>query len=68
MKINGTPVREIVQPSPFPSFTLYQVTLKGGPCDAMPSIAGNTTVVFSAGHRYELNSDGDFVYSPQGQN
>lgn len=42
----------------------YVVILKGGPADGLKTIAGNTTQVYFAGHRYVLNSAGEFEYAP----
>lgn len=66
MKINGTVVRRVK--NKLVEFDVFAVTLKDGPMKGKPSIVGNSTVLFSGGHRYELNADGDFVFSPQGQN
>lgn len=66
MKINGKPMREVK--NKFGGFTIFQVALKGGPMDKMPSLVGNSTILWANGHRYELNADGDYVYSPLGQN
>jgi hypothetical protein len=63
VKINGTILRVVEQP-PFPSITMYQVMLHGGPANGYQTIIGNTTVAFIDGHRYELNENGDFVYTP----
>ena len=62
MKINGEPFKEIEQPPPHPSFTIYKVKLKGGPADGLITLAGNTRVVYCEGHEYHLNENGDFVY------
>lgn len=59
---------EVKNKPPFLSYTVYRVKLKGGPMDKHLTLAGNTTVVFVNGHRYELDAQGDFVYSPQGEN
>lgn len=68
VKINGTVFREVKNSPPFPSFKIYKVRLKNGPMDGHEALAGNTTVVFLCGHRYELNAEGDFVYAPKGLN
>lgn len=64
MKINGTPHLTANKGTPL-EFIIYKVKLHGGPADGIETLAGNTTEVFCAGHRYTLNADGDFVYEPE---
>lgn len=68
MKINGVPFHEVKNDPPYPSFTVYRVTLKGGPMDKHQTIVGNSHTVIMNDHRYELKADGDFVYAPEGLN
>jgi hypothetical protein len=64
LKING-PVMMVANEGTRHAFNIHKVTLKGGPMDRHQTLAGNTTELELNGHRYVLNADGDFVYSPE---
>lgn len=42
----------------------YLVTLRGGPANGLRDVVCNTRKIVFDGHRYVLDNEGNFVYSP----
>lgn len=63
MRVNGTVAFTTKSKADKPAQDVYLVTLKGGPMDKHQTLATDR-VAYLCGHRYALNSEGDFVYSP----